>query len=264
MPYEAGKASTALNNDVSSQTRCASLIKIEMFKKTVAAVFAISAVLSGCASNSGATFNIQPITTSSGQQAFRAECYGLFESGSACMKAVQSACGNQPYTVLQNVTGTRAPGDAREVVFMCGAPAQPAPAPAPAAQPAPPPAAAPVAPAPASTRKVTLDEKTNFAFDSAQLTPNARTILDRLIAEVRDVTFASVTVEGFTDAVGPAQYNVALSERRAQAVLGYPKSHGLQAQAFAMKGYGKARPVASNATSDGRAENRRVEILLKQ
>ncbi|MDR5739873.1 MULTISPECIES: OmpA family protein [unclassified Caballeronia] len=181
------------------------------------------------------------------------------------MKAVKKVCGEQPYTLLQSVEGTKASGDARSVVFTCGAPAQ-------AAEPAPQPvaAAAAVTEAPvaavavAPSRKVSLDEKTNFAFDSAQLTPKAKRILDKLIADGRDVTFASVTVEGFTDAVGSTAYNVALSERRAQSVLGYLKSHGLQSETFAMKGYGKSRPVASNATSGGRAENRRVEIVLTQ
>jgi outer membrane protein OmpA-like peptidoglycan-associated protein len=225
-----------------------------MFNKIVAAVLAVAAVLSGCASNSGPTFNTQQIKTSSGQSAFRAECYGLFENGSACMQA----CGDQPYTVLQNVEGTQAPGDARSVIFTCGAPAPVAESKPQAVVAV---AAAPVA---APSRKVTLDGKTNFAFDSAQLTPKAKHILDKVIADGRDVTFSSVTVQGFTDAVGSDAYNVALSERRAQSVLGYLQSHGLQSQAFAAKGYGKSRPVASNATSDGRAENRRVEIVLTQ
>ncbi|KDR31480.1 OmpA family protein [Caballeronia grimmiae] len=231
-----------------------------MFNKSVAAVLAVAAVLSGCASNSGPTFNIQQIKTSSGQSAFRAECYGLFENGGACMQAVKKACGNQPYTLLQSVEGTQAPGDARSVIFTCGTPA-----PAPVAQSTPQAVvAAAAAPVAAPARKVTLDEKTNFAFDSAQLTPKAKRILDKVIADGRDVTFSSVTVQGFTDAVGSDAYNIALSERRAQSVLGYLKSHGLQSKAFATQGYGKSRPVASNATSDGRAENRRVEIVLTQ
>ena len=234
------------------------LTKSEMFNKIVAAVLAVAAVLSGCASNSGPTFNTQQIKTSSGQSAFRAECYGLFENGSACMQAVKKACGDQPYTVLQNVEGTQAPGDARSVIFTCGAPAPVAESKPQAVVAV---AAAPVA---APSRKVTLDGKTNFAFDSAQLTPKAKRILDKVIADGRDVTFSSVTVQGFTDALGSDAYNVALSERRAQSVLGYLQSHGLQSQAFAAKGYGKSRPVASNATSDGRAENRRVEIVLTQ
>ncbi|MFM0052244.1 OmpA family protein [Caballeronia grimmiae] len=233
-----------------------------MFNKFVAAVLAVAAVLSGCASNSGPTFNTQQIKTSSGQSAYRAECYGLFENGSACMQAVKKACGDQPYTVLQSVEGTQAPGDARSVIFTCGAPAPVAESKPQAVVAV---AAAPVAASVAApARKVTLDEKTNFAFDSAQLTPKAKRILDKVISDGRDVMFSSVTVQGFTDAVGSNAYNVALSERRAQSVLGYLQSHGLQSQAFAAKGYGKSRPVASNATSDGRAENRRVEIVLTQ
>ncbi|MDR5856873.1 OmpA family protein [Caballeronia sp. LZ062] len=234
-----------------------------MLKNTVAVVLAAAAVLAGCSTTSGPTFNINEIQTSNGQKAFRSECYGALQSGSSCMEAAQKMCGNQPVNVLQNVEGTNAPGNAREVVFTCGMPPQPAAVQQ--AEPQPVIAAAPaVAPAIAPVRKVTLDEKTNFAFDSARLTPKARAILDRLIAEGRGVTFSSVVVEGYTDSTGSASYNVALSERRARAVLEYLKGHGLQAQDFATKALGESNPVASNATSGGRAENRRVEVVLTQ
>ncbi|WP_250473522.1 OmpA family protein [Caballeronia sp. GAFFF1] len=234
-----------------------------MLRKTVAAVLAAAAVLAGCSTTSGPTFNINEIQTSSGQKAFRSECYGVFQNGSACMQAAQKMCGNQPVNVLQNVEGTNAPGNAGEVVFTCGMPQQ-APVvqtPVQQAEPQPVVAATPVI---APVRKVTLDEKTNFAFDSAQLTPKARAILDKLIAEGRGVTFSSVVVQGYTDSIGSASYNVALSQRRARAVLEYLKTHGLQAQDFATKAYGESHPIASNATSVGRAENRRVEVVLTQ
>ncbi|WP_160110224.1 OmpA family protein [Caballeronia arvi] len=147
-----------------------------------------------------------------------------------------------------------APSDPRDVIFTCDTPAQPAPVtPPPAPQPA------PAAPAP---RKVVLDEKTNFAFDSAALTPTAKDVLDKLVGESQGTKFASVTVEGYTDSTGPDAYNVNLSQRRAQAVLDYLKGHGLDAANFSAKGFGKSNPIASNATSEGRAENRRVEVTL--
>ncbi|WP_159836216.1 OmpA family protein [Burkholderia sp. 8Y] len=238
-----------------------------MLKKTVAIVLAAAAVLAGCSSTTGPTFNINEIQTSSGQKAFRSECHGVFQNGSSCMEAAQKMCGNQPVNVLQNVEGTNTPGNAGEVVFTCGMPQQAVAVqtPVPQAEPQPVISAAPViAPAIAPVRKVTLDEKTNFAFDSAQLTPKARAILDKLIADGRGVTFSSVVVQGFTDSIGSASYNVALSERRARAVLEYLKSHGLQAQDYATKAYGESHPVASNATRVGRAENRRVEVVLTQ
>jgi OmpA-OmpF porin, OOP family len=236
-------------------------MNIKMLTKTLAVSLIAAAALGACSSTTGPAFNISRIQTSNGGSAFRAECHGVFESGSACMTAAQKMCGNQKVNVLQYADGTKKPGDPRDVIFECAPVVQPAPVVAPAAAaPQPEPAPVPV-PAPAP-RKVSLDEKTNFAFDSAVLTPKATSILDKLVAESQGDKFASVTVEGFTDATGPNAYNVALSERRAQSVLDYLKGHGLKSDTFAMKGYGKARPVASNATSVGRAENRRVEVTL--
>ncbi|EKS67024.1 MULTISPECIES: OmpA family protein [Caballeronia] len=225
----------------------------KMLTKTLAVSLIAAAVLAGCSSTSGPAFNISEIQTSDGQKAFRAECYGLFENGSACMTAAQKMCGDQKVNVLQTLAGTKTPSDPRNVIFNCVTPPQPVvatPEPAPAKAPA-------VVP-----RKISLDEKTNFAFDSAALTPKARSILDKLVADSKGANFASVTVEGYTDSMGPDAYNLGLSQRRAQAVLDYLKGHGLSAENFAMKGFGKANPIASNATSVGRAENRRVEVML--
>jgi OmpA-OmpF porin, OOP family len=236
---------------------------MKMFKKLIAALVALNAAFSACAATSGPTFNLQEVQSVNGQRAFKTECYGLMESSSSCMAAAQAACGNQRVNPVQTVSGTNV-ANPRELIFTCGTPPQPAPAPAPVpvepmpVQPAPAPAPAP------EPRKVVLDEKTNFAFDSAQLTPHAREILDRLVNDANGITFSTVSVQGFTDATGPDQYNIGLSQRRAQAVLGYLKSHGLQSNNFSMQGLGKINPVATNGTSAGRAENRRVEIVLTQ
>jgi outer membrane protein OmpA-like peptidoglycan-associated protein len=71
-----------------------------------------------------------------------------------------------------------------------------------------------------------------------------------------------VQVAGYTDSTGSASHNQRLSERRAQAVLSYLKSHGLRSQSYAAQGFGSANPVASNATTAGRAQNRRVEVRV--
>ena len=92
--------------------------------------------------------------------------------------------------------------------------------------------------------------------------PKAKGILNQLVAESQGANFASVTVEGYTDSTGPNAYNVSLSQRRAQAVLTYLKERGLHADNYSVKGFGKANPIASNATSVGRAENRCVEVTL--
>jgi outer membrane protein OmpA-like peptidoglycan-associated protein len=71
-----------------------------------------------------------------------------------------------------------------------------------------------------------------------------------------------VEIAGHTDSVGTDQYNQALSERRANSVAGYLGSHGVMQQRMIVVGAGETRPVASNDTDAGRAQNRRVEITL--
>jgi len=72
-----------------------------------------------------------------------------------------------------------------------------------------------------------------------------------------------VDVVGYTDSTGPAKYNQGLSERRAKSVYDYFVSKGIAADRLTTKGYGEERPVASNATREGRAKNRRVELVVK-
>jgi len=69
-----------------------------------------------------------------------------------------------------------------------------------------------------------------------------------------------ISVEGHTDNQGNAAANQALSEKRAQAVVVWLTTHGIPAASLTAKGFGQAQPVADNATEDGRAKNRRVEL----
>jgi len=71
-----------------------------------------------------------------------------------------------------------------------------------------------------------------------------------------------VDVYGYTDSSGGDQYNLDLSQRRAMSVANYLSSQGVDQRRFAVTGFGKERPIASNATAEGRAQNRRVEIQL--
>ena len=71
-----------------------------------------------------------------------------------------------------------------------------------------------------------------------------------------------VEVAGHTDSTGAEEYNQGLSERRANSVKDYLVSKGVQAQRLQAKGYGESMPVASNDTKEGRAENRRVELIV--
>ena len=104
----------------------------------------------------------------------------------------------------------------------------------------------------------------HFDFDSATLKPKMMSELDTVAAKVKASKGAEMLeVVGHTDSTGPAAYNQGLSERRAQAAADYLVSQGLDAGSMTVKGMGESAPVADNATRDGRAMNRRVEVITK-
>ena len=70
----------------------------------------------------------------------------------------------------------------------------------------------------------------------------------------------NVEIDGHTDNIGPADYNMKLSERRANIVMEYFFSKGIDANRLTIKGFGSTKPAASNDTQEGRAKNRRVEL----
>jgi OOP family OmpA-OmpF porin len=104
----------------------------------------------------------------------------------------------------------------------------------------------------------------NFDFDSARLRDEAMPILQEVGRVLEGQPGVPVTVQGHTDATGPEGYNQGLSQRRAQAVVDYLVENfsGLSVSRFTVQGFGETQPVATNDTRDGRAQNRRVEILL--
>jgi len=101
-----------------------------------------------------------------------------------------------------------------------------------------------------------------FAFDSSNLQPQFLPVLDNVAGTLSQYNQTIVEVAGHTDSVGTDAYNQALSERRANAVAGYLGSRGIMQQRMIVVGAGETRPVASNDTDAGRAQNRRVEITL--
>jgi OmpA-OmpF porin, OOP family len=101
----------------------------------------------------------------------------------------------------------------------------------------------------------------HFAFDSASLTSEAKSILDNAANTINSRSGASFTVEGHTDSNGPDDYNQGLSERRANSVKNYLVSQGVPASGLSTVGKGESSPVSSNDTRAGRAENRRVDVL---
>ena len=106
-------------------------------------------------------------------------------------------------------------------------------------------------------------EGIHFAFDSAKLTSDAKSILDGALTAIKANPSAHLTVEGHTDSTGSDSYNYDLSERRAQAVVNHLSSSGVAASRMSSVGKGASNPVASNDTSEGRAQNRRVEVIAK-
>jgi OOP family OmpA-OmpF porin len=102
-----------------------------------------------------------------------------------------------------------------------------------------------------------------FGFDKDNLTKEATDALDQLAGNVPNTKGYIITVEGATDSTGDAEYNYALSQRRADAVIQYLASqHNVPAYKIYLIGLGKDKPVESNATREGRAKNRRVEVRL--
>ena len=137
--------------------------------------------------------------------------------------------------------------------------AAPAAAPAPAPAPAPAAAAPAPAPAPAAT-KVTYAADAFFDFDKAVLKPEGKAKLDDLASKVGGINLEVVIAVGHTDSTGAAKYNQALSVRRAEAVKAYLVSKGIESNRIYTEGKGLTQPVADNATREGRAKNRRVEV----
>ena len=109
-----------------------------------------------------------------------------------------------------------------------------------------------------------LDMPSNvtFATDSSNIDPMFRSTLDKVASTLTQYEKTYIDVMGHTDSTGTDAYNQALSERRASSVAGYLESRGVQSARIATKGYGESQPKESNATEEGRAANRRVEIRL--
>ncbi|WP_346798146.1 OmpA family protein [Halomonas sp. Bachu 37] len=103
-------------------------------------------------------------------------------------------------------------------------------------------------------------ENVNFEFDSAQLTLNAREVLDDVAERLANNPGVRVRIEGHTDAVGSDQYNKDLSQRRAESVVSYMAQRGISSDRMMAVGYGEEQPIATNETDAGRAQNRRVEL----
>ncbi len=101
-----------------------------------------------------------------------------------------------------------------------------------------------------------------FATNQSAIQPQFQPTLDQVAQTLAEYPKTMIDVLGHTDADGTEAYNQALSERRAQSVSAYLATHGIASVRMATTGYGETRPIASNETADGKAQNRRVEIKI--
>ena len=120
-------------------------------------------------------------------------------------------------------------------------------------------AAAPAA-AGVSQSKITLQADTLYDFDKSTLKPEGKATLDKIAADLNKIKLEVIIAVGNTDSVGTDAYNMALGQRRAQSVKSYLTSKGVDGSRIYTESKGKSNPVASNATAEGRAKNRRTDI----
>jgi len=153
-------------------------------------------------------------------------------------------------------------------------PPPPPPPPAPVTAPAPPPppvAAAPICNPPAGFRvdancriidQTFVVHGVDFELNSTKLTAPSAEALDQAAKAFIAEPQLKVEVQGFTDSTGPREYNLKLSQGRAESVRNYLLGKGVDSSALSAHGYGPDSPIASNATKEGRAQNRRVTFNI--
>ncbi|MFT4275940.1 MAG: OmpA family protein [Rhodopseudomonas sp.] len=106
-------------------------------------------------------------------------------------------------------------------------------------------------------------EKINFERRSAVIDKASQPLLDKLAAAIKQCPAVTIEVAGYTDGAGKKSANLALSKRRAEAVVASLTKAGIGSVKLVAEGYGSAKPIAANATAEGRAQNRRIEFVVK-
>lgn len=111
--------------------------------------------------------------------------------------------------------------------------------------------------------RAVAETSVKFGFDKDNLTPQAKRALDELASKITGTKGYIIALEGGTDSVGSEEYNYDLSERRANSVIQYLASkYNVPAHKIYVIGLGKDKPLESNKTKAGRADNRRVDVRL--
>jgi OOP family OmpA-OmpF porin len=115
-----------------------------------------------------------------------------------------------------------------------------------------------------ANKRVATGETVLFSFDSAEIHEIGRRLLDEVVEISKSCPNVAVYVTGHTDAVGDIDYNIDLSERRAEAVVNYMIGKGVNADRLTPFALGFSQPVANNSTEEGRAMNRRIEFRARE
>ena len=111
--------------------------------------------------------------------------------------------------------------------------------------------------------KIGVASDASFAVDSSTLSGPAQTTFNKIAATLKDYDKTAIHVVGHTDSSGSDEYNQKLSQQRAQAVAQFLTGRGVDSQRVLTWGRGESQPIATNDTEAGRAENRRVDIVIK-
>ena len=244
---------------------------MRMIVRALLPVLLVSSVLSGCASRSDGTAPLNqgnwPICSAiggvagaglgaleSGAWAAGGGLAGALAGGLICYAHDGDEDGDGVFDRRDRCPGT----PPRTPVSHNGCPLPAAPAPAAVEPPAPPP--------PPKEEVITLSDAGDvlFEFDKSNLTAEAQSQLTGLLDRLKAADIVSVKVDGHTDSVGTDRYNQGLSERRAASVVTFLTEHGVSQAKLSSEGFGESRPVADNGTSEGRAQNRRVELHLNR
>jgi outer membrane protein OmpA-like peptidoglycan-associated protein len=109
---------------------------------------------------------------------------------------------------------------------------------------------------------IEFNSKVLFGFDESGLSTGAKNNLDNLVSILQKYPDTNIEVQGHTDAQGTTAYNQTLSQQRASAVSDYLNNRGINLSRISVKGFGETLPKYVNNTSDGQAQNRRVEFLI--